>query len=929
VAADGALLAVRLAAPGLTRESAAAALARSLVPAPAVYGVSWFDGSTGGRSTVGEHDGPTFTDELAARLAIAKPKGQRGADALLPGVTDPDRTDAQRTAIRSVTFVHVDHDKGTTTLGEARAILAAVGLGAWMYPSPSAPLGPAADATRWRCLIPLAAATSAVGYDLAAGLVRDIAVAIFGQGVDRSTYRPEALAYVHPRLEVGPRGADALVVVAGAALDVGQLAEVATQAGWWHPRPARDALRAGVRDGAALFAVWRAAGYVVGTANAKGWASGLCPRECWHSAHSPTRRDTSTAIHEHIGAFVCAHDHSLGPADERGPANTAKGLRWLIEDRPELSADVALARDAGQLGEVVAALASTPYGEASRRVVHLAAVADDTAEALARAARVGKLVLYTPSVGSGKSRATGAAVAALVRDVALQPDDDAAQPMASAAVTVRDRASMPAAAASLLAAGVPVRVHTPVHEVVDAVGEPVCEHHVIAKGVYLHGGSARASVCPAVPSPSGVAPCPHMATCPARSPWVPWDIGPDGKPRAESWRGAPAGEAWVAVTTHATPAPMRRGAPLVVDEADVALRPKVTSLDADGLLAALAWAEILAPVRIHGESEPTAAPRYIARAIARSAFATGLESLPAVLPAERLAWCIVAVMSDAAASSPAAVRDLARWAPGVSAEDVHEAIVRAAVGHWISKGANAHAISLGHRRALPQSGAEPLRTLARWAGGCHARYVADDGAEPVMQVAGPSTAALAAVTALARGGGVLALDATGDPAIARAAVGAEQVEHDPVRVDDGAEVTRLLVHTSRAGRRALAPRAGVVDWHEHREPALLGALGALRSAWRGGSGIGDGLVIAPRALALACSVLAAAGVEADAEAVAAEVDRQCDAAKVVSDALRAGVRAWCLAADDATRRLVDGFGAHGDVRWTHYGSAEAHGAGLR
>ncbi len=914
-------------APGVSPERAAAALRKALTEAPRTYGVSWFDGAYGPRAASATHDWPTLAAELVARLALPMTKGT--GDALLPAITDPDRTDKRRGAIVSVTFAHVDHDGGATTLGEARATLAAVGLGAFLFPSPSAPRGPVDRVTRWRCLIPLASGTAAADYALAAAVVRDAFAALFGQGVDRSTYRPECLAYVHPRETIGPRSPESLVCVDGLALDVAALADAATLAGWWNPDAARGAARAGVRDGAALAAVWRAAGYVDGAASPAGWTPLRCPRASWHGSHGPARRDTSTAIHEQTGACVCAHDHSLGPADERGRANTSTMLRWLREDHPELVADVALARDAGQLGEVAADLATVPYGEAPRRVVHLAAAADDMADAAALAVRAGKIVVYTPTVGTGKTRGTGATLAPLVRDVALQPDEDARAPLASAGVCVRDRDAIPDVVASLLAAGLPVRVHTPAHEVMGADGAPSCIHRPRALRVYEVGGSARASLCPSVPGASGAcAPCVNHDTCPARAPWVPWRIGPDGKPRAESWHTPEAGEAWVAVTTHATPAPLRQGALLVVDEADVALQPVVSGLTVQGIQAALAWAEILAPVRVRGDHEPSAAPRIIGRAIARSAYVTPLEYLAAVPPEARLGWCVLAVMHDPEASTPAALHDLARWARVDPDGSDPKPVVRAAVAHWIAQDANAHAVSLRWRRPLPETKADPLRALARWAGGCHARYVADGDDGPVMALAWPSRAAAACVAALARGGGVLALDATGDPAIARAAVGHELVHHDPVRVDGGANVHRVHVHTRRAGRRALAPRGGAVDWNEHVLPALRGALGALRASWRKGRGIGEGIVFAPRQLALACAALAAVGVEGDDDAVRAEVERRCDVAKVskISDGPRARILAWALAADDTTRRLVDELGAHGDVRWAYYGSTEARGS---
>jgi hypothetical protein len=144
------------------------------------------------------------------------------------------------------------------------------------------------------------------------------------------------------------------------------------------------------------------------------------------------------------------------------------------------------------------------------------------------------------------------------------------------------------------------------------------------------------------------------------------------------------------------------------------------------------------------------------------------------------------------------------------------------------------------------------------------------------------------------------------------------VDHDPVVVLEAAAVRRVLVHTHRAGRRALAPRRGTADWARHRLPALQAALGALQSGWRDGYGVGAGLVVCARPLALACAAIAT-GLEPEAA-----VAEACSGQRITS-AVRERVLAWVIAADDDVRRVVLAFG---DARWTHYGGSETRGSNV-
>jgi len=914
----------------VTREIAEAAIRASLAEAPRTFPVAWFDGAEGPRGESADLDASALVADLRALLATPRPKGE--GLALLPAATDPDRTDRERTAVLRVTFAHVDHDGGAVTMADAAEVFARLDVAAILYPSPSAPHAPPERTTRWRALVALAGSTPAGVYLAHAPVVRATFTALFGRGVDPSTYVPERLAFVHPRPHVlGGRPPSDLIAAGSLALDVEALTDAAITAGWWHRTPARDARRAGVRDGAALVEVLGAAGYVLGAADARGFAAARCPGDAWHGSVAAGRRDTSCVVHVSSGAWLCAHAHSLAPDEaDRGAASTSTLLRWALRERPDLAPAFASARDVGRLRSVVAELRDAPFDEAPRREVHPAAVTDDMAEALAVAVRRSRFVLYTPNVGAGKTTAVGPALAPVLRDGSLRPAGETAAPKASAAVLVKDLAARASVAASVLRAGFAVRVHTPAHLVVDpATGKHACRHRRLALEVYGANANVRASLCPSVPGVSGApsAPCEFRDACLAADPWVPYELGADGAAHPNAGAPRPPGELWVAVATHAA-APslaLRDGAPLIVDEADPALRMVVEGLDAADLEAAVERARITAPARIVGERTPSSAPRIVALAVAECALATGLDGLAAVPPDARRAWVAAAITRGVSIGHAGVRQDLVRWAPPPDGASRDEDIAEACAAAWMAHGAGAHAITLRGGERPSKRGGEALRALARWARGCHARIVEADG-ERRLALAWRSVVAEAAAAVLSRGGGVLALDATGSPDLARAALGAESVTHDPVRVDGGAEVRRVLVASRRVSRRNIAPREGAPRWRDAVLPALRAARAALASQWRDGYGIGPGVVFAPRQLALVCATLAAAGIEASPEAVRAEAERRCDEASSVTPALRARVVEWSAAADDETRRTLDAFEVHGAVHWTHYGASDARGS---
>jgi hypothetical protein len=688
--------------------------------------------------------------------------------------------------------------------------------------------------------------------------------------------------------------------------------------------PHEAARRGGVWIAAPIVAAWRAHGYVTGVPDARGWTTGRCPREAWHTSG----RDDVCALHEATGAAHCADLH------ERGPADTETLVRWLVESHP--SAAIALAHAAdrdGVLGAVAAALQLPPPGEPERRTVALDDVAADMRDVFERTHRLGRAVLYTPTAGSGKSHAIGGAIVPLV----VAPHAASAAPMAGGGIMVATRADMAAAAQSALSAGGSVRVSTPAHQITDATGAVVCRKPELMARVYASGGSARASGCPD---------CEHKKGCVARDSWVPWRLDGAGVARPESWHVPPPGEAWVAITTHAAPPPLRRGAPLVIDESDPALQPITATLEATALAAATRWAGAILSTGLS----------LVSSAIVIAVDLATVRALADLPAPERVPWLVARVSEYLDGCTPAVRETIRSWAqsePVAVADDgtgwwsdddaprpsaPPDTLASEVVLRWITRAvrpvgvigrkvrpraATEHvaAESEDSARDRSQRGARVLQSLARWASGCHARWVADDDGG-ALHLAWRSPAAEAARRAIARGGGVLLLDATGDGAIARAAIDDDTarsiVTHDPVRVPEAAEVRRVLVHTRRAGRRALAPRRGAVDWTRHRLPALQAALGALQSGRRDGYGDGPGLVVCARPLALACAAIATGLAPEPAVAEA------CSGSKI-SDKVRAALLSWVAAADDVVRLVVQSFG---DTRWTHYGGAETRGSNL-
>jgi len=823
-----------------------AALQRAFAAVPQAFGVAWVEGKGGRliRPVVLTADG--LRAELRAALGVNAPKGD--GLALLCAELRAGATRRTRADIIAPSCLVVDHDKGGRTLGEALELCESMGLAVVAaFPTASERAGWRA-AKRWRLLIPLVCEVSpqVFGRGVGARLLRALEKALECR-LDLSCANPERLSFVHPRPGIARIPEIDLRHLDGSALDV---AEFMRAVGWrsdegrWWADAARARLVGGC--GPEVLSLLRDAGLAPRAPDGRGYAGVRCPRECWHSSPGGP---TSTAVHIDSGALLCMHAHDGAPEGQRGTAGTARFLRWVAADHPELAARAASVRDKGLASTLRDELTRPPFGEASRRVVSLAAVGDEVRDAMESAARRGIATLLTPTVGGGKTHGAADAIVAAVLDV-NDAREGSEHTIPSGAVLVRTRADVEAFAAAVAPiaerAGVGVGVLTPAHLIEWADGSRVCIYPELLERVYAAGGSARASVCGGgVPLPGGSArgKCPNYDGCPARSNVIPW-VSRGGAPGVEA-----VGEVlplrWLAVGTHAAAGRLnpRKGSPLIVDESDGALAPQSGRLGVVELAAAAEWAAV---VTGRDGSEAPAVGRRMVDAL--RAEPSALLTLAPELRALHLARAL----GDAPPRWWGRVRAWVDVAPDAPDADV----ALAAVGAWAVE-----APTLACRSAdVPGDGASAAyRTAAAWARGGVAT-ADDDGA---ALVAWRSDVAELAVRTVRRGGGVLCLDATGDVELTRAALAPTVVEHLPVLVTDGAEVHRTLIASGSAGRRSLCGRrftdaSGVerkgVNWPNARE-GLDAIAAALTVSRRRGFGVGPGVLFAPRVLALTLDVL--------------------------------------------------------------------------
>ena len=722
------------------RALALRALAASHAPLPYAFPVVWRDGKDGAAEVEvyrvegrdGSHALEQLRADLGALLARPWPKGERGARVLYPceseahGALPPGaaawegpaheapRPRLAREDTRRAVFVVLDSDAHGGPLRDVWYLLRDAGVAALAYPSPSAEVpadGDPLDALHWRALVPIAEGCDRREFTRH---VRALDALLRAQGcrVDASPLRPESACYVAPRPERGPRPESHALCLDGAALDLATLDAHATLAGW---RTAADVARdtaterEGVvrpRDAAPVLAALDALG-ILGAVVARGLRVLHCPRARWHGSsprRGPARGDSSSVVNEGAGWALCSHDHSAAPEGERGPANLARVVQWAAEDlraegREGESAELLtrlreMRDDTGKLAAVREQLLRAPFGERDRRIVETIALRDELLDVVRQALqrRDGAAVLFTPTVGAGKSTAIAWVCAQLLRAgyLATPAAEDKFTLRASAGVLTRTREGAEEMTANLLRAGVRAALAMPVH-----LHPAGCLYAERAKDLYASGASARAVLCNDIPPDADASGygsergerCERFAECAARiNPFVPHRLTEDTRRRLpvvrEGVEGHTAardaavvpdlgarveGEPFVAVATHATAAvllaTLRVGAALFVDESDPALAevscmvtaraegPQGDAHTGDGstLGDARAWARGLREARVGGEGPEakayTDAPRILAGIILDALDAHAREHGHAALYriADARAWCLDAL----------------------------------------------------------------------------------------------------------------------------------------------------------------------------------------------------------------------------------------------------------------------------------------------
>jgi hypothetical protein len=897
-----------LEATTLDARTEVAALKSALAPVPQVFGVAWFRGAKGSLLSAHHFTAAELRAELREALGVNAPKCE--GRALLCAELTPEAKRRRREDIIAPSFVVVDQDHGARTLGEVLTRCEALGLAVVAgFPSVSERAG-WRDARRWRLLLPIArpVAPSVYARGVGARLLRALAVALECE-LDSSCGTPERLTFVHPRTGIAGRIPDIdLRTVEGSALDIMAFCDAvgwrAEEGKWW--QSAALARMVG-GCGPEVLSIAREAGLAPSAPDARGWAGCRCPRAAWHTSKSGA---TSTGMHVESGAVRCSHTHSGAPEGERGPAGAARFLRWVAEDRPDLAGRIAAVRDRGLVAELRDALSRPPRGEEPRRVVARDEVAGVVADAMRLAVAEHAVVLLTPTVGAGKSFSAAAAMVSVVSN-ARATREGAEHTLASVGGvfhTLDARAEFAARLAPIAAEDwVGVGVHTPAHLIVQRDESPVCAHPELMRRVYLAGGAARASVCeggvPTYPGSSTLGRCPNYDGCPARTPVVPW-VSRGGSPGTPAV-GAELPEVWAKVGTHAMARSMalRMGAALVVDESDTAFAPVTGRLGTAEIALAGQWAAVTLGRK---GSEAPKVGRVLIEVL------RGCPSaVTDVATGEREAWLRDALIASQPYDAHPWWRRVREWLE-LGADAPLGDVASAAVDAWRCK-----AGKLGTSGNAPPTGgaSEAYRTAAQWAKGAPVVRCDRDGT-PI--VAWRSDASTLAASVCARGGGVLALDATGDVELTRAAVTPVKVLHLPVRVVGGAEVLRVLIASGTGGRGSLCSahytaggvaRKGAVHWR-HLSEALASVSAALVVARRRGFGVGAGVVFAPRVVALTCEVLLTGR---EVRELAPKAGAQ------VWDAVNASV----ATAPEGTTEVLRAIGAE---RWTHYRGTLARGS---
>ncbi len=827
---------------------ARALLAAAVVPASGPCAVSWWQGDAGGAVLAGRGrqlypDAGALAAELETYMAEPRPKGEGAALACAvfgrEGAEGAEGADSDEAAgvvkrracdVARWTAVQLDAEPrdglAPPPLPVAWGVLVGFGVAAVAHPSPSS----GHEGDRWRAWLRVADHDGdgrgvSPWAQLGARVLLACAVSLGLGPVDPAPSKPEALGYVHPLPQVGPRPAGGVRWTEGGALDLEALGRAAVAQGI-APHPRARTMDGGGWDGAALLALAEHAGLVRGAADHRGWVATECPRAHEHSG--PGGR-LSTAMHPSSGRWRCLHSHELGTramvdaAMGRLPADAAKRLgpklRPADVDRPSTRARGRLAPGAAP------------------EAVGLEAAGETVVDLAVAAVREGGAVLIRATVGAGKSHGVPAIVDRLAPPPVHvdRPEAPPAMGLASVSAVVlaptRDGRDEAAARIEAHEGGrrfLPV-VYRAVTDHHRADGKPECIHDKRAAALEASGASVRRSLC--FPSPEHA--CERHGECPAEQPWRTLDgHTPDPlDPRP-----------LVAVATHAAPPPRARAeAVLVVDEACRAAYD-AAPLSPESLAAARRFAAWLSP-ELHGA---------VAVALVRALQHRWGEGIAATPPEARGA-ALEALAAEMAASHKSSARDLAALARTTTPEapDTAAAILEA-LRAWVA-GVGAWAVaprvkagrswrSWRDEGADAWGGAEAGKALravrAWWAGAVTAPDTPDDTPDDDgprgYRVAVPAT-----ITRTVAGwrGPVVGLDATGDARVwdaMRRGLSTTHTLQSAARADvvvgDAGPVRRVVVAHARATSTAMLAPGGAVRWTEVA-PALAAVVRVV-AAWR-------------------------------------------------------------------------------------------------
>lgn len=829
---------------------ARALLAAAVVPASGPWAVSWWQGDAGGAVLAGRGrqlypDAGALAAELETYMAEPRPKGEGAALACAvfgrEGAEGADSDEAAGVVKRRAcdvtrwTAVQLDAEPrdglAPPPLPVAWGVLVGFGVAVVAHPSPSS----GHEGDRWRAWLRVADHDGdgrrgvSPWAQLGARVLLACAVSIGLGPVDPAPSKPEALGYVHPRPQVGPRPAGGVRWTEGGALDLEALGRAAVAQGI-APHPRARTTEGGGWDGAALLALAEHAGLVRGAADHRGWVATECPRAHEHSG--PGGR-LSTAMHPSSGRWRCLHSHELGAREMvdaamgQLPADAAKRLGPKL--RPD-DVDRPSTRARGRL----AAGAAPP-------TVAVDAAGEAVVSAAVSAVREGGAVLVRATVGAGKSHGIPAVVDRLAPPPVHVDRPEAPPAMGLPAVsavvvapTREGRAELAARMAvheggrrflPVVYRAVTDHHHPPDRDHPD--GKPVCIHHARAEALEASGASVRRSLC--FPSPEHA--CERHGECPAEHPWRTLDgLTPDPlDPRA-----------LVAVATHDAPPPRARAeAVLVVDEACRAAWD-AAPLSPESLAAARRFAAWLSP-HLDG-----AAAVALVRAL-QHRWGEGI----AATPPEARGAILEALAAELAAAPSGHLASLAR-AAAPEAPDAAAAILEALRGWVAGSGAWALAPRVKAGRswrswrdegAAAWGGAEAGKALravrAWWAGAVTAP---DDGPDAHAPDDGPGSYRVAVPRTITRTvagwrGPVVGLDATGDArvweAMRRGLAPSPTAAASPsvdVVVGDAGPVRRVVVAHARATSTAMLAPGGAVRWTEVA-PALAAVVRVV-AAWR-------------------------------------------------------------------------------------------------